>query len=39
MIVIRLFAYLVHSNRKYVDPYRVFLNVVDEFGNRFELGD
>ncbi|CAK67183.1 unnamed protein product (macronuclear) [Paramecium tetraurelia] len=35
----RLFAYLVHTDRKYVDPYRVFLNVVDEFGNRFQLGD
>ncbi|CAD8127523.1 unnamed protein product [Paramecium sonneborni] len=35
----RLFVYLVHTDRKYVDPYRVFLNVVDEFGNRFQLGD
>ncbi|KAM3127725.1 hypothetical protein pb186bvf_020157 [Paramecium bursaria] len=35
----RLFAYLTYTNRRYVDPFAVFLNVVDEFGNRFQLGD
>jgi ubiquitin carboxyl-terminal hydrolase 25/28 len=35
----RLFAYMVLTSRKYVDPFAVAINVVDEFGNRFKIGD
>ena len=30
---------MVLTSRKYVDPFAVAINVVDEFGNRFTIGD
>lgn len=30
---------MVYSKRKYVNPFAVVMNVVDEFGNRFQIGD
>lgn len=30
---------MIRSNRKYLDPSKVLDALVDDFGNRFEVGD
>ena len=35
----KLFAHMIRSNKKYVDPSNVLKSLVDDFGNPLEIGD
>ena len=35
----RLFAYMMRSNRKYIDPSRFLNTLVDDFGSRIMIGE